>query len=232
MKLPSLLPAVAALSHLIGAALAVSCINTAFSLVPTCAQSCILAGATSVGCASTDFECQCQKTAALFAAVDNCVSLSCPADRYQAVIDGVDLGEWTAISCTKDRVTRHVANSEVYGNSMRVHCTSGSQAPGRNSKCVRHRGQHGHSHRNGSIDNSRRHSNFFGCWHCDDRLGHDLGSGPRQWCDLDGLHKCIQRRHGIGSRCRGKTNPGCERGSLCRPSGHGRRCVAMRRGRL
>lgn len=103
MKLLSLLPLPAAavfLSCLVfgaltsAAAAATSpCVATAFALVPACAQSCVLGSAASVGCASTDFECQCQKTAALFAAVDSCVSLACPAQSYQAVIDGVELGE-------------------------------------------------------------------------------------------------------------------------------------------
>lgn len=102
MKSPSLLPLPAAavfLSCLVFGALASAaaatspCVATAFALVPACAQSCVLGGAASVGCASTDFGCQCQKTAALFAAVDGCVSLACPAQSYQAVIDGVELGE-------------------------------------------------------------------------------------------------------------------------------------------
>lgn len=118
MKLPSLLPAVAVFSHLNGAVLAASCINTAFALVPTCAQSCILSGAPSVGCGGTDFECQCQKTAALFAVVDSCVSLSCPADSYQAVIDGVDLGEFDKGSSHSSSQKCHI----TYNSMMSTVC--------------------------------------------------------------------------------------------------------------
>lgn len=107
MKPPSLLPLPAlswscllVFGALASAAAAATspCVATAFALVPACAQGCVLGGAASVGCASTDFGCQCQKTAALFAAVDGCVSLACPAQSYQAVIDGMELGECACFS--------------------------------------------------------------------------------------------------------------------------------------
>lgn len=101
MKLPSSsssLPAVLLLlSWHAAVSSATSCINSAFARVPACAQSCLLSGAASVGCGATDFVCQCERTAALFAAADSCVSLSCPAESYQGVIDGVDLGELSPV---------------------------------------------------------------------------------------------------------------------------------------
>lgn len=75
-----------------GLAAAQNCVATALSVIPSCAQNCILNGATTVGCGGTDFSCQCQKTAALYAAIDECVSSSCPSASYQAVIDGASTG--------------------------------------------------------------------------------------------------------------------------------------------
>lgn len=69
-----------------------NCVATALSVIPACAQNCIVNGATAVGCAGTDFGCQCQVTAALYAAVDSCVSAACPSASYQAVIDGASTG--------------------------------------------------------------------------------------------------------------------------------------------
>lgn len=75
-----------------GLAHAQNCVATALSVIPSCAQNCIINGATAVGCGGTDFGCQCQKTAALFAAADGCVSSACPSASYQAVIDGASTG--------------------------------------------------------------------------------------------------------------------------------------------
>lgn len=75
-----------------GLARAQNCVATALSVIPSCAQNCIVSGATAVGCGGTDFGCQCQKTAALFAAVDGCVAAACPSASYQAVIDGASTG--------------------------------------------------------------------------------------------------------------------------------------------
>lgn len=75
-------------------AAAQNCAATAVSAIPSCAQNCILSGAPAIGCGGTDFACQCQQTAALFAAVDGCVAASCPSASYQAVIDGVSTGNF------------------------------------------------------------------------------------------------------------------------------------------
>ncbi|KAL1850733.1 hypothetical protein Daus18300_012811 [Diaporthe australafricana] len=71
-----------------GAVVAQDCINVALTAIPGCAQNCILNGAPSIGCQGTDFSCQCAQSAALYAAVEGCVSSACPSASYQAVIDG------------------------------------------------------------------------------------------------------------------------------------------------
>ncbi|KAK7728248.1 hypothetical protein SLS63_006696 [Diaporthe eres] len=71
-----------------GVAVAQDCINVALTAIPGCAQNCILNGAPSIGCQGTDFSCQCAQSAALYAAVEGCVSSACPSASYQAVIDG------------------------------------------------------------------------------------------------------------------------------------------------
>lgn len=68
------------------------CINVALTAIPGCAQNCILNGAPSIGCQGTDFSCQCAQSAALYAAVEGCVSSACPSASYQAVIDGSEEG--------------------------------------------------------------------------------------------------------------------------------------------
>ncbi|KAK0731125.1 hypothetical protein B0H67DRAFT_639550 [Lasiosphaeris hirsuta] len=83
--------------HLIGGALSLAgaavsqlsgCAAVAVTAIPTCAQSCYLDGAPTIGCAGLDFECQCSKQAALFAAIESCVAESCEASEYEKVIDG------------------------------------------------------------------------------------------------------------------------------------------------
>ncbi|KAK3362209.1 hypothetical protein B0T25DRAFT_129 [Lasiosphaeria hispida] len=83
--------------HLIGGALSLagvavsqlsSCAAIAVTAIPSCAQSCYLDGAPTIGCAGLDFECQCLKQAALFAAIEGCVAESCLAPEYRNVIDG------------------------------------------------------------------------------------------------------------------------------------------------
>lgn len=85
MRVLSILGAVLALGKL---TYAEDCLGVALTAIPNCAQSCFLNGAPSVGCGGTDFDCQCAQEAALYAAVEGCVSSSCPEASFQAVIDG------------------------------------------------------------------------------------------------------------------------------------------------
>lgn len=71
-----------------GAAVAEDCVSLALKVIPSCAQTCFLNGAPSIGCGGTDFQCQCKNQAKLMAAVESCVKKSCPSESYQAVIDG------------------------------------------------------------------------------------------------------------------------------------------------
>lgn len=80
-----------------GVAVAQDCINVALTAIPGCAQNCILNGAPSIGCQGTDFSCQCAQSAALYAAVEGCVSSACPSASYQAVIDGSEEGMWLGL---------------------------------------------------------------------------------------------------------------------------------------
>lgn len=68
------------------------CVATAMSVVPNCAQKCILDGSPSIGCSGWDFACQCEHKAALMAAVEPCVLSACPPSSYQAIIDGASKG--------------------------------------------------------------------------------------------------------------------------------------------
>ncbi|ROV93443.1 hypothetical protein VPNG_09619 [Cytospora leucostoma] len=86
MRLHSLLPTLALTYSIL--VVAQDCVNVALSTIPSCARHCILHGATSIGCQGTDFGCQCAASAALFAAIEDCVSTACPSGDYQAVIDG------------------------------------------------------------------------------------------------------------------------------------------------
>ncbi|TLD19096.1 hypothetical protein PspLS_09950 [Pyricularia sp. CBS 133598] len=73
-----------------GVATAQDCVSVALSAIPSCAQSCFLNGAPTIGCAGTDFKCQCQQQAKMFAAVESCVQKSCPESEFQKTIDGSD----------------------------------------------------------------------------------------------------------------------------------------------
>lgn len=89
MKFSSSLSVVAAsVAAFAGIAAAQDCIATALKVIPQCAQACFLNGAPAIGCAGTDFQCQCKSQPKLMAAVEGCVQTACPTASYQAVIDG------------------------------------------------------------------------------------------------------------------------------------------------
>ncbi|KAL8388706.1 hypothetical protein RB599_010044 [Gaeumannomyces hyphopodioides] len=90
MKFSSSLSIVAAsvAAFAAAAAAAQDCVATALKVIPQCAQSCFLNGAPAIGCAGTDFQCQCKSQPQLMAAVEGCVQTACPTASYQAVIDG------------------------------------------------------------------------------------------------------------------------------------------------
>ncbi|KAI1407323.1 hypothetical protein F5Y13DRAFT_132032 [Hypoxylon sp. FL1857] len=67
---------------------AADCLGVAQTEIPSCAQSCFVENAPSVGCDGTDFICQCQNEATLYAAIESCVASGCPEPSFQAVIDG------------------------------------------------------------------------------------------------------------------------------------------------
>ncbi|KAI1204498.1 uncharacterized protein F4807DRAFT_331262 [Annulohypoxylon truncatum] len=67
---------------------AADCLDVAQTEIPSCAQSCFLENAPSVGCGGLDFACQCQNEASLYAAIEPCVASGCSESSFQAVIDG------------------------------------------------------------------------------------------------------------------------------------------------
>ncbi|ORY64935.1 uncharacterized protein BCR38DRAFT_390839 [Pseudomassariella vexata] len=73
---------------LVREAVADNCLTVAQNTVPRCAQNC-LAQAEVFGCAASDFACLCEQEASLYAAMEGCVANGCPANSFQAVIDGV-----------------------------------------------------------------------------------------------------------------------------------------------
>lgn len=72
---------------------AADCLDVAQAEIPSCAQSCFLENAPSVGCGGLDFTCQCQNEATLYAAIEPCVASGCSESSFQAVIDGASSGE-------------------------------------------------------------------------------------------------------------------------------------------
>ncbi|KAK0618084.1 hypothetical protein B0T17DRAFT_618716 [Bombardia bombarda] len=64
------------------------CTAVAVTAIPSCAQSCFIDNAPSVGCGGFDFACQCEKEASFYAAIEGCVDSSCPSSVHQGVIDG------------------------------------------------------------------------------------------------------------------------------------------------
>ncbi|KAI1134318.1 hypothetical protein F5Y05DRAFT_417372 [Hypoxylon sp. FL0543] len=67
---------------------AADCLGVAQTAIPSCAQSCFVENAPSVRCHGTDFACQCQNEASLYAAIESCVAFGCPEPSFQAVVDG------------------------------------------------------------------------------------------------------------------------------------------------
>lgn len=76
---------------------AAGCLEVAQTEIPSCGQSCFVENAPSVGCDGTDFVCQCQKEAALYAVIEPCVASGCPEPSFQAVIDGASSGPYTLL---------------------------------------------------------------------------------------------------------------------------------------
>ncbi|PSR85687.1 hypothetical protein BD289DRAFT_453188 [Coniella lustricola] len=121
MKLPSV-PLFAILTTALyssNLALAQNCVATALSVIPSCAQNCILNGATSIGCGGTDFGCQCQQTAALFAAVDGCLG-GCKWDS-----DGV--GDSRTVVSATSSIAATSASSAASSSLQTSVTSSGSQ---------------------------------------------------------------------------------------------------------
>ncbi|ROV91023.1 hypothetical protein VSDG_07699 [Cytospora chrysosperma] len=112
----------------IGSVAAEECANVALTAIPSCAQNCILNGAPAIGCAGTDFDCQCAQSAALFAAVEGCVATACPSASYQGVIDGAS----TVCDCVSPALrvgaVAGTASASFYGGSV--------SAPAANSATV------------------------------------------------------------------------------------------------
>lgn len=76
-----------------GVVQAADCLSVALTEIPSCAQSCFAQNAAMVGCDGTDFGCQCQNKAMLYAAIEPCVASGCPESSFQAVIDGASSGQ-------------------------------------------------------------------------------------------------------------------------------------------
>lgn len=70
------------------AVVAADCVSVALKEIPSCAQSCFISAAPTIGCGGLDFACQCQQQPALMAAIEGCVASQCPSSSFQAVIDG------------------------------------------------------------------------------------------------------------------------------------------------
>ncbi|KAK3334946.1 hypothetical protein B0H65DRAFT_338551 [Neurospora tetraspora] len=64
------------------------CTAVAVKVIPSCAQTCFIDNAPSIGCDGFDFACQCEKQASFFAAIESCVRDSCEPSQFQNVIDG------------------------------------------------------------------------------------------------------------------------------------------------
>ncbi|OCK80114.1 hypothetical protein K432DRAFT_248626, partial [Lepidopterella palustris CBS 459.81] len=45
--------------------------------IPACGQSCIISAGSAIGCAATDYACQCTSSSALQNSAQNCVISSC-----------------------------------------------------------------------------------------------------------------------------------------------------------
>jgi len=84
-----------ALALLVGGAQANDCLEVALAAIPVCAQGCYLEGAPTIGCDGLDFACQCDKQAAMFAAIESCVVAACKEVEFSAVIDGAAQGKFS-----------------------------------------------------------------------------------------------------------------------------------------
>ncbi|KAK4464158.1 hypothetical protein QBC42DRAFT_264025 [Cladorrhinum samala] len=81
------------------------CTSVALNSIPSCAQPCFLNKAPDIGCGGLDFTCQCEKQAALYAAIEGCVADSCAAEEHQAVVDGAESVCKCALPSPGDTVT-------------------------------------------------------------------------------------------------------------------------------
>ncbi|KAI1343746.1 hypothetical protein F5Y15DRAFT_411603 [Xylariaceae sp. FL0016] len=125
-----------------------SCSVLARAAIPSCAQTCLADAAATVGCAAQDLTCQCDKEAAVYAAMESCVASACQEAEFQSVIDGVSsvcacaqpalaafavassIGTATATVGTVAPTTA-TATATPTATSTSTAAASGLQAPGR-----------------------------------------------------------------------------------------------------
>ncbi|KAI1452681.1 hypothetical protein F4805DRAFT_446569 [Annulohypoxylon moriforme] len=100
---------------------AADCLDVAQAEVPSCAQSCFLENAPSVGCGGLDFACQCQNEAALYAAIEPCVASGCSESSFQAVIDGAS----SVCNCAT-AIPRALAVGSSFGSFVGAATVTGS----------------------------------------------------------------------------------------------------------
>jgi len=129
-----------ALALLVGGAQANDCLEVALAAIPVCAQGCYLEGAPTIGCDGLDFACQCDKQAAMFAAIESCVVAACKEVEFSAVIDGAAQGKFSfpflffffffffkKKKKISSRSTYLVSSSMFHAHSFNVTCLLGKQ---------------------------------------------------------------------------------------------------------
>ncbi|KAI0891294.1 hypothetical protein F4806DRAFT_308301 [Annulohypoxylon nitens] len=100
---------------------AADCLDVAQAEIPSCAQSCFLENAPSVGCGGLDFTCQCQNEATLYAAIEPCVASGCSESSFQAVIDGAS----SVCNCATE-IPRALVVGSSFGSFVGLATAAGS----------------------------------------------------------------------------------------------------------
>ncbi|CAI6310201.1 unnamed protein product [Periconia digitata] len=89
--------------------------------LPTCATSCLITGATNVGCGLTDFACACRKSSELTPALTTCVQGDCPSTEDQQKVVSV-----VSALCSQAGVPINAGSSSSVSSSASSRTTASS----------------------------------------------------------------------------------------------------------
>lgn len=116
-----------AISLFVAVAAASDDVTTLLTQVPDCALTCLITGASDIGCTVTDYTCQCSKAAELQASAGPCIDSACStADQETALTISQEICE--AVGITADTTSVGSSNSTATATSMTSSTATGTSS--------------------------------------------------------------------------------------------------------